>query len=112
MGQGCPCAFWLCGHAPSALLQPKVHSLGLHPCSCPQQRNPQGLFRPLSPPCNEQEGGLWTSGGTGRGLAGGTALAAAGLFDMPVPLCSVQLAKDGSRAEQSLKYMQDPHAPV
>lgn len=97
-------------HPPCCSPEPTAWSCTLVPVL--NNATPKGSLGPSPLPAASRREASGPAGGTGRGLAGGTALAAAGLCDMPVPLCSVQLAKDGSRAEQSPKYMQDPHAPV
>ncbi|KAM6188800.1 uncharacterized protein WM294_015149 [Sarcoramphus papa] len=88
-------------------------------CTCilvpgPQQQSRQGLFStPLSPPCTQREGGLSATGGAGRRLCSGQL---GRLCDTPIPLCSLQLVQDRSRAEeylkQSLPYLEDAQAPL
>ncbi|KAM6038247.1 uncharacterized protein VSU04_015822 [Chlamydotis macqueenii] len=93
---------------------PGVRSLELDLDPCPQEQSPQGLFStPRSPPCKMGDGGLSATGGCGRRHCSGQV---GRRCDMPVPSCSLQLARDRSQAEaycrQSLPYLQDVQAAM
>ena len=138
-GEGCPAVPPL----PCSSPEPGARSCILLPC--PHARSPQGLFsRPLSPPRTQREGevsaplaplclwlslnlsptgllaGRWEWPGRGRGTRGAARRAWSGHLrrgcDMPIPLCSLQVVQDRSRAEeychQSLPYLQDAQATV
>lgn len=77
---------------PPALLQPRAHSLELHPCSYPQEQSPEESLPSLNPVrgrCLSNE--CWQ-----KGLPQPTG----GLCGMPIPLSSLPMVKDKSRAEE------------
>ncbi|KAK4806342.1 hypothetical protein QYF61_017211 [Mycteria americana] len=99
-------------HLPCSSPQPTAWSCILVPW--PQEHSPQGLFStPLSPPRTLWEGGLSAMRGAGRRVCSGHL---GRLCDMPLPLCSLQLERDRSRAEEylnrSLPYLKDAQATL
>ena len=99
-------------HLPCSSPQPTAWSCILVPW--PQGHSPQGLFSTaLSPPCTQWEGGLSAVRGAGRRVCSGHL---GRLCDMPIPLCSLQLVRDRSRAEEylnrSLPYLKDAQATL